>query len=385
VTQIGNTASVADDGNNGADPTPGNNTASDTTPLPTADLAITKVDDNPLPAATNLTYTIAVTNNGPADATTVVVTDPLPAALIYVSDDCGGGNVPPWTWNIGTLADGATATCNILVSINPAPPASISNTATVTSATTDGVAGNNSASETTNFGNLPPTVVAVDTLTPTGGGLVNGEVVTVPITAILVIFSEAMQDPPGDTGGDDVTNPANYLLVEDGANDAIDTVSCAAGVAAGDVAVAIPTVAYDNIGWVATLSLAAPLPLGSYRLFVCGSATLRDLAGNALDNGTDFGINFRAASLIEVPTLGGWTMLLLAFALAGLALRRLRGRAAGAAALVLLLPSLAIPAGTVTMDSFTTNQPAVTDPPRSTPTVAASAPVPGARVLPTSC
>src|SRR6185369_7918206 len=45
VTQISNTASIADDGTHGADPTPGNNTASDTTPLTGApDLALTKSD-----------------------------------------------------------------------------------------------------------------------------------------------------------------------------------------------------------------------------------------------------------------------------------------------------------------------------------------------------
>src|SRR5205085_2894938 len=45
VAQIGNTASIADDTSNGADPTPGNNSGSDTTPITAApDLSISNSD-----------------------------------------------------------------------------------------------------------------------------------------------------------------------------------------------------------------------------------------------------------------------------------------------------------------------------------------------------
>ncbi|MBI2213056.1 MAG: DUF11 domain-containing protein [Acidobacteria bacterium] len=45
VTQIANTATIADDGTNGTDPTPGNNTGSDTTPVTGApDMSVTKSD-----------------------------------------------------------------------------------------------------------------------------------------------------------------------------------------------------------------------------------------------------------------------------------------------------------------------------------------------------
>ncbi|MBI2213057.1 MAG: hypothetical protein HYU52_05360 [Acidobacteria bacterium] len=45
VTQIANSVTIADDGTNGTDPTPGNNTGSDTTPVTGApDMSVTKSD-----------------------------------------------------------------------------------------------------------------------------------------------------------------------------------------------------------------------------------------------------------------------------------------------------------------------------------------------------
>src|SRR5487761_538091 len=53
---------------------------------PTADIAITKMVDNPTPNfGSNVTFTITATNNGPDNATGVQVTDQLPAGLTLVS------------------------------------------------------------------------------------------------------------------------------------------------------------------------------------------------------------------------------------------------------------------------------------------------------------
>ena len=87
VTQIINTASVQDDGSNGPDPNPANNTASDTDTLNAApDLVITKTDGltSVVPGQT-VTYTLTVTNVGTQDATGVVVTDILPEHTTFVS------------------------------------------------------------------------------------------------------------------------------------------------------------------------------------------------------------------------------------------------------------------------------------------------------------
>ena len=261
-----------------------------------ADLEITKIDDaDPPPAGSDLTYTLTVTNHGPSNATGVVVTDPLPAATTYVSDTCGGANVPPWTWNIGALANGATVACDVTVSINPTPPASISNTATVTATTNDAVPGNNSDTEDTTLDNVPPQVTNVDSVVGTGDGtLAECETANVVLTGLKVSFDEPMQNPPGDGDPDDVTNPANYLVVAPGPDFDFQTVACG-GAAGDDVALAVSAVTYDGGTDTATLTLAAALPSAQVRLFACDSLT--DAAGNALDGdgNTTAGGDFRRA------------------------------------------------------------------------------------------
>ncbi|HSL84311.1 MAG TPA: DUF11 domain-containing protein, partial [Thermoanaerobaculia bacterium] len=312
---------------------------------------------------------------GPSDATNVVVTDPLPAAVTYVSDTCGGSNVPPWTWNVGTLAAGATVSCDLVVSIDPNPPGSISNTASVTSDVFDDDLSNNSATEETTLDNVPPEVVSVAAL-PSGQLLTDGVLVTQSITGLEVAFSEAMQDPPGDADPDDVTNPANYLLVRPGANGTFQTVSCAAGLAGDDVPVAIQSVAYDAGTFTAVLDLGSPLPVDDYRFFACGSATLRDLAGNPLAGGDDFIVSFRMASLLEIPTLAEVGLLLLALLLA-LASLWLLGRrrggfgptaAAGLLAVALLGAAAAPASAQVVIDELTTVQGPLADPGTSSST-----------------
>ena len=70
-----------------------------------------------------------------------------------------------------------------------------------------------------------PTVAATSLLT--------SYVATGP-SSFTVTFDEPVNDPPGDSEPDDVTNPANYLLVEAGTNATFDTVSCAGGRGGGE-------------------------------------------------------------------------------------------------------------------------------------------------------
>jgi uncharacterized repeat protein (TIGR01451 family) len=103
------------------------------------DLEIVKVvdDDQPAPGDT-VVYTLTVTNNGPNDATGVVVTDTVPAGLTYVSDDCGGVFVDPTlTWTVGNLANGASAICNVTVTVDADAEGDLVNGATVTADNSD--------------------------------------------------------------------------------------------------------------------------------------------------------------------------------------------------------------------------------------------------------
>lgn len=121
---------------------------------PEADLAIQKVGVTQ-PGA--ITYTITVTNNGPDTANNVVVTDTLPAELLYVSDDCGGSNTPPWTWNVGALANGGSAVCNITMDV--VTPGAVVNVASVSADEPDPTAVNDSATATNTVTGSAPAVI----------------------------------------------------------------------------------------------------------------------------------------------------------------------------------------------------------------------------------
>ncbi|HEX3820228.1 MAG TPA: C25 family cysteine peptidase [Candidatus Sulfotelmatobacter sp.] len=114
-----------------------------------ADVAIVKTaTPNPVTEGTPLVYTLTVTNNGPASATTVTVQDTLPSTVTYLPPSTStqgtcseaGGVV---TCQIGTMANGATVTVTILT--QPGQPGMISNTATVTADQTDPNPSNNSS------------------------------------------------------------------------------------------------------------------------------------------------------------------------------------------------------------------------------------------------
>lgn len=105
-------------------------------------------------------------------------------------------------------------------------------------------------------------------------------------TQLLVSFDEAMLDPTGDVDPADVTNVANYLLVEAGSNGTLETTVC--GLPAGDdVVVPIDAVTWDAFSNSAALWLdgGLSLPIGQYRLFGCSA--LRDLLSNLLDGNAD--------------------------------------------------------------------------------------------------
>jgi uncharacterized repeat protein (TIGR01451 family) len=102
----------------------------------------------------DITYTIIVTNNGAADAQSVVVTDNLSGSVSFVSCSANSGAVCGGSGNNRTitfsaLASGSSAIITLVATANGAAGSTISNTATVSSSTPDANAGNNSASTTT--------------------------------------------------------------------------------------------------------------------------------------------------------------------------------------------------------------------------------------------
>ena len=160
-TVITNTATAT---SAAGDPTPGNDSGTAATTVgASADLSVTKVDTpDPVTAGTNLTYTITVTNAGPSNAATVSLSDPLPAGTTFVSLTAPAG----WSCTTPAVGAGGTVSCSfaslpagsvvftLTVAVAPSTVAGtvISNTATVTSATTDPTPANGSATATTTVG-----------------------------------------------------------------------------------------------------------------------------------------------------------------------------------------------------------------------------------------
>ncbi|WP_435257643.1 SdrD B-like domain-containing protein [Thioclava sp. FR2] len=143
------------------DPTPGNNSATDTdTVTPVADLSVTKTNAVTAVDAGGLaTYVVRVTNNGPSSVTGATLSDPVATGLSKIAIACsltpGQCTVAPTVsqiqagFSLPTLASGQFYEVIVTATVT-ATYGSVSNvaTATVPSGTTDPSAGNNSATDT---------------------------------------------------------------------------------------------------------------------------------------------------------------------------------------------------------------------------------------------
>jgi uncharacterized repeat protein (TIGR01451 family) len=147
-----------------------------------ADLSIAKTSDPAAQTAGSaVTYRLTATNAGPNDATGVVVTDTLPPGVTVTSatgpagTSCStSGRVVTCTTD--TLANGDTLPIALAVTIDPSTPTgSLTDTATVRSATPDDVPANNSAAAGTTVQTSADVslTMSADTATATAGGTIN--------------------------------------------------------------------------------------------------------------------------------------------------------------------------------------------------------------------
>jgi uncharacterized repeat protein (TIGR01451 family) len=123
----------------------------------TADLSVAIADaPDPVKKDKPLTYTITVTNGGPAPATGVTLTDALPTgiqlkALKTSQGTCTSAkvnNVTTATCTLGNIANASSAT--VTITIGRLTAGTLTNTASVTAQSpADGNTGNNSATATT--------------------------------------------------------------------------------------------------------------------------------------------------------------------------------------------------------------------------------------------
>src|SRR6185436_8088220 len=111
-----------------------------------ADVAVVKSGPPNAVSGSDVTYTLTATNNGPSDAANVSLTDTPGANLTFVSLTQTTGptfNCVSSTCTVAAFAAGATATFDLVLHVAPTATGSVTNTANITTTTTDPNGGNN--------------------------------------------------------------------------------------------------------------------------------------------------------------------------------------------------------------------------------------------------
>jgi len=153
-------------------------------PAVLADLAIVSASSpNPVQAGEQLTYTLTVTNNGPSEALDTVVVDSityLSGALNALPSQGSCSGTEPVTCNLGTLANGATATIMLTATVEPTFVGPVTNIAKVQSSGADPDTSNNQTVLATTVVPLPgpEADLGVSVSTVSGGTTVYNYTVT---------------------------------------------------------------------------------------------------------------------------------------------------------------------------------------------------------------
>lgn len=226
------------------DPDIANNSVTTAAPVAReADLSVTKTASTATPVAgETFTYTLSVVNAGPSDATSVSITDPLPAGLVVVSLSPGCTNVAG-TINciIGTKTAGSGPVNRIItvrVPVGGIAGSALSNTASIASAVTDPNPSNN---QSTTVGSLLTRADLRITKSATPYPVVPGGSVTYTIIAT--------NDGPSDAQAVEISDPMPAGLTATAATSSLG--SCTLG---ATVSCAIGTL---GVGASATVSIAA--------------------------------------------------------------------------------------------------------------------------------
>jgi uncharacterized repeat protein (TIGR01451 family) len=281
---------------------------------PSADLSMTKTTQSSgaAPGAT-ITYTLTAQNAGPDAASSVVVTDVLPASLLFQSIVVPAGfscTTPAIgasgtiTCNGATLANGATATFTLTVRVAANATGSITNGASISSATGDPNGGNGSASATP-VTVLPPSIDLSLTKTTPSTSTTTGSTISYTITVANAGPSTATNVTMVDV------LPAGLQFVSavpsQGSCSGTTTVTCSLGTILG--------------GANATVTLQAQVTSNSGS--ITNSATV---SGTETDSNP--GNNGGSAPAVPVgepiPTLSTWALIAMAIVLGGVALLRMK-------------------------------------------------------------
>jgi uncharacterized repeat protein (TIGR01451 family) len=215
------TASSSDNAN-----TPVQSSASDSyTVTQQADVSVTKTAaPTPVAVGEPVTYTLTARNAGPSDATDVVVSDPLPAGMGFVSGSAGCAPVGATVGcTAARLAPGASAQFQVVTR----PDASLAgqtvpNTATVAATQPDPNRDDNSATATVDVGRLADLSVRKSA---TPSPLVPGTNVTFE----LVVTNDGPNPASNVTVSDPLPDGLTFVSASPGCGEASGTVTCTIG------------------------------------------------------------------------------------------------------------------------------------------------------------
>ncbi len=136
-----------------------------------ADLSLVKLaSPEPVYSGDNLGYQLTVQNRGPDAAASVVVTDPLPPGVAFLSASASQGTfsgTSTLTFALGSINPGSYATISILAKVIVTNAGTLTNTATVSSATLDPQSTNNTSTIVTTVkirDTTPPVVTCPGTI-----------------------------------------------------------------------------------------------------------------------------------------------------------------------------------------------------------------------------
>ncbi|HEX6178599.1 MAG TPA: DUF11 domain-containing protein, partial [Thermoanaerobaculia bacterium] len=302
-TVITNTASVT---TTSAELSTANNTASTTTTvaaLSQADVSIAKTGPATVGPSSNIAYTITVTNSGPAAASSIIVTDAIPAGTTFVSASGAGftcstpavGGTGTVNCSMASLAAAASATLTLTVNAN-AGTTTVTNTASVSATTSDPNPANNSSSATTNVTSVGPTADLTIAKTANVSSTVVGGAIRYTITA-------------ANAGPDSATNVTVVDVLP--VNVAFDAVTTSQGTCAGTTTItcAVATLAAGASATI-EIDVHATAAGPSSNTVSVSSDVLDPNAGN---NGATANVTIVAAA---IPLFSPLALLLFAIALA---------------------------------------------------------------------
>ncbi len=284
------------------DPNAANDAATAMTAVGTAaDLSLVKTASAPSPLllGDNITYTLSASNAGPSDVTDAVVVDTLPANVSYVSNTCGASfAAPTLTWNLGALAVGGNASCDIVVTVTDV--GAINNTATISSSAADSTPGNNASTSSLVGAFLADLSISIASNAPNNLGV--GQQYS-----YLVV---------GTNNGPTAADTTTFTLTLSGKLSFVSS-SCGAVLAGDTLTWSIPDLA-ANGSFACTIDVAVVAP-GD--IIVDGTIASTTPDPNLVNNSTQNVVGFIA---VAVPALGQLGLLLVALLLAGAGLLAIR-------------------------------------------------------------